>query len=67
MTSFAALRCSSTGGLGASSSVASAALSGASRQRLYPVAGYEVFKEQIGKLPISGIPSAEQIGPGCCS
>ena len=35
-----------TGGLGASSSVALAALSGASRQRTYPVAGYSVLKEQ---------------------
>ena len=35
-----------TGGLGASSSVASASPSGASRQRTYPVAGSSIFKEQ---------------------
>ncbi len=37
-----------TGGLGASSSVASAPLPEASRQRTYPAAGYEVFKGQAG-------------------
>ena len=35
-----------TDGLGASSNVALASLSGASRQLTYPVAGYSVFKEQ---------------------
>ena len=35
-----------TDGLGASSNVALASLSRASRQLTYPVAGYSVFKEQ---------------------
>ncbi|MDE6901774.1 MAG: hypothetical protein K2P22_03405 [Lachnospiraceae bacterium] len=44
-----------TGGLGASSNVAKALLSGTSRQRKYPVAGYLLFKlhERIKNGPLT--------------
>ena len=47
-------RIAPTGGLRASSSVASALLSKTSRQRTYPVAGYSLVKlHEGGKIPLT--------------